>query len=136
MAFWYYRGWILFGRQDVHPANVERAWLKLSLVGLYDTTTQAWAGTEMLGVRDFFEAVRQYRHQVIGYFYDKDVFGSRAWFSADKGAPDWGSLPQFSFQSVEIHINAKRALPDSCLLLMMNVVLFMVIFLIFIKSEV
>ena len=120
----------------IHPTNVERAWLKLSPIGLYDATTQAWSGTDPSGVRDFFDAVRQYRQQVVGYLYDKDVFGSRAWFSADKGAPDWGSLPQFSFQRVDTNINAKRALPDLCLLLMINVVLFIIIFLIFIKSEV
>ena len=90
----------------------------------------------MQGVRDFFNAVRQYRRQVIGYLYDKDVFGSREWFSADKGAPDWNNFPQFSFQSVEVDTNAKRALPDISLLLMINVILFIIIFLIFIKSEV
>ena len=120
----------------LHPAKVESAWLKLSPVGLYDATTQAWAGTDMHGVRDFFDTVKQYRHQVIAYFYDKDVFGSRAWFSADKGAPDWSSFPQFSFQRVDTNINAKRALPDVSLLLMINVILFVIIFLIFIKSEV
>ena len=120
----------------IHPAKVESAWLKLSPIGLYDAATQAWAGTDLLGARDFFDAVRQYRHQVITYFYDKDVFGSREWFSADKGAPDWGSFPQFSFQSVEVNTNAKRALPDVSLLFMINGVLFIIIFLIFIKSEV
>ena len=120
----------------VKPAKVERTWLKLSPIGLYDAATQAWAGTDMLGVRDFFNAVRQYRHQMINYLYDKDVFGSRVWFSADKGAPDWGSFPQFSFQSVDTYINAKRALPDVALLFMINVILFVIIFLIFVKSEV
>ena len=120
----------------IHPAKVESAWLKLSPVGLYDATTQAWSGTDMRGVRDFFDTVRQYRHQMLSYLHDKDVFGSRAWFSADKGAPDWGSFPQFSFQKVDPYINAKRALPDVFLLLMINGVLFIIIFLIFIKSEV
>ena len=120
----------------IHPAKVESAWLKLSPVGLYDATTQAWSGTDMRGVRDFFDTVRQYRHQVISYLHDKDVFGSRAWFSADKGTPDWGSFPQFSFQKIDPYINAKRALPDVFLLLMINGVLFIIIFLIFIKSEV
>ena len=119
----------------IHPAKVESAWLKLSPVGLYDATTQAWSGTDMRGVRDFFDTVRQYRHQMVSYLYDKDVFGSRAWFSSDKGAPDWGSFPQFSFQRVDTHINAKRALPDASLLFIINGILFIIIFLIFIKSE-
>ena len=120
----------------IQPANVERLWLKLSPVGLYDTATQAWAGTDLLGVRDFFKAARRYRQHVIDYFYDEEVFRSRQWFSSDKGAADWSNLPQFSFQRVNANTNAKRALPDVCLLLMINIVLFIIIFLIFIKSEV
>jgi len=120
----------------IQPADTERIYLKLSPVGLYDAATQAWAGTDLLGLRDFFDAARQYRQSVINYFYDHKVFESRQWFSGDKGAADWSGLPQFSFQREDINTNAKRALPDVSLLLMINVVLFTVIFLIFIKSEV
>ena len=120
----------------IQPANMERIWLNLSPVGLYDAATQAWAGTDLLGIRDFFEAARQYRQSVINFFYDNKAFESRQWFSGDKGAADWSGLPQFSFQRDDINTYVKRALPDVCLLLMINVVLFIVIFLIFIKSEV
>ncbi len=120
----------------IQPANVERRWLKLSPVGLYDAATQAWAGTDLIGVRDFFDAARRYRQRVIDYFYDEEIFRSRQWFSADKGAADWSNLPQFSFQRVDVNTNAKRALPDVCVLFTINIVLFVIIFLIFIKSEV
>ena len=120
----------------IHPANVERIWLKLSPAGLYDAATQAWAGTDLHGIRDFFNAARQYRQQVIDYLYNKDAFGSRQWFSSDKEVADWSGLPQFSFQRANIGTNAKRALPDVSLLLMINVALFIMIFLVFVKSEV
>ena len=120
----------------IQSANVERRYLKLSPVGLYDAATQAWSGTDLLGIRDFFDTARRYRQHVIDYFYDEEVFRSRQWFSSDKGAADWSSLPQFFFQRVNANTNAKRALPDTCLLFMMNVALFIVIFLIFVKSEV
>ena len=119
----------------IQPANVERLYLKLSPVGLYDAATQAWAGTDLLGVRDFLEAARRHRQRVIGHFYDEEVFKSRQWFSSDKEAADWSNLPQFSFQRGDVNTNAKRALPDVCLLFVINVVLFIVIFLIFVKSE-
>ena len=35
------------------------------------------AGTDLLGVRDFFDAARRYRQRVIDYFYDEEVFRSR-----------------------------------------------------------
>ena len=120
----------------LQPAIVERSWLKLSPVGIYDAATQAWAGTDTRGIRDFFHAARRYRQTVIDYFYDTDAFGSRQWFSADKGAADWNMLPQFSFQRDEVGVNAKRALPDLFLLLMINTVLFTITFLVFLKIEV
>ena len=120
----------------VRPAFVDRVLLKLSPVGVYDAATQACAGTDLKGIQDFFDAVRQYRQEVIAYLYDKKAFGSRLWFAGDKGQVDWGTLPQFSFQGSDIGIKAKRALPDVFLLLTINLILFVIIFLIFIKSEV
>ena len=120
----------------VQPAMVDRIFLKFSPVGMYDAATQAWAGTDLFGLRDFYEATRKYRRTVIDYLYDTNAFGDRRWFSADKGAVDWGSFPQFSFQRSGVHINAMRALPDLLLLLMMNVILFFVIYLVFQRSEV
>ena len=120
----------------IHPANVKRIYLKLSPIGLYDAATQAWAGTDLHGVRDFFDAARRYRQEVIEVLSDKEAFGSRQWFSSDKGAADWSILPEFSFQRGNVNTNAKRALPDVGILLMINVVIFILIFLIFVKSEV
>ena len=120
----------------VQPAIVDQILLRFSPVGMYDAATQAWAGTDLPGLRDFFETARKYRRTVINYFYDKNAFGARQWFSADKGAVDWDSLPQFSFRRSGVRTNAERALPDSLLLLMMNLLLFMVIVMVFTKSEV
>ncbi len=120
----------------IQPANLGRRLLKFSPVGLYDAATEAWAGTDLNGIQDFFNAVRRYRRTVLDYFDDEKIFESRQWFAADKGTADWDALPRFSFQRSGIDINAKRALPDLFLLLMINVVLFVIIFLIFIRSEV
>ena len=120
----------------VKPALVDRTLLKLSPVGMYDAATQAWAGTDLKGLQDFFEAVRQYQRTVIAYLHDVDVFKSRLWFASDKTDVAWDTLPQFSFQRSRIGTNAKRALPDLFLLLTINIVLFTIIFLIFVKSEV
>ncbi len=120
----------------VRPAVVDRNWLKLSPIGIYDSATQAWAGTGLKGNQDFFEAVRQYRNTVIGYLYDRKTFESPQWFTAHEEAADWSTLPQFTFQRSDIRINAKRAMPDQFLLLIINVVLFIIIFLIFLKREV
>ena len=119
----------------VLPATVDKAWLRLSPTGIYDIATQALAGTDLSGMQDFFTAIQQYRQSVIDYYHDTNAFASRQWFSADKEVVDWSTLPEFSFQRSDIWINAKRALPDLSLLLMINLVLFAIIFLIFVKSE-
>ena len=120
----------------VRQATMDRILLKFSPVGIYDAATQAWAGTDLLGLRDFFQAARRYRKVVIDYLYAKDAFRSREWFIADKGAVDWSTLPEFAFERGDVWTNAKRALPDLFLLLICNLVLFMGILLIFIRSEV
>ena len=120
----------------VEPANRGQMLLKFSPAGLYDFATEAWAGTDLNGIQDFFRAVQRYRQTIVNHFHDEKIFGSRQWFSSDQGAVDWDTLPQFSFQRSDIGINAKRALPDMFLLLIMNILLFIAIFLVFIKSEV
>ena len=120
----------------VEPANRGRMLLKFSPAGLYDAATEAWAGTDLNGIQDFFRAAQRHRQAVVNHFYDKKIFASRQWFSSDQGAVDWDTLPQFSFQRSDININAKRAVPDMFLLLTMNVFLFIAIFLVFIRSEV
>ena len=119
----------------VQPAIVDRILLRGSPVGMYDAATQAWVGTDLHGLRDFFDAARRYRRTLIDYYYDKNAFGSQQWFSADNGAVDWDSLPQFSFQRSDVQTNAARAFPDICLLLIINLVLFIGIFLVFQRSE-
>ena len=120
----------------VGQATMDRILLKLSPVGIYDAATQAWAGTDLPGLRDFFSTARRYRKVVIDYLYAKDAFRLREWFVADKEAVDWSTLPEFTFERSEVGTNVKRALPDLFLLLICNLALFMGIVLIFIRSEV
>ena len=55
----------------VQPANLGRTLLRFSPVGLYDTATEAWAGTDLEGIQDFFSAVRRYRRQSLTIFMTK-----------------------------------------------------------------
>lgn len=134
------RTWLIrkpaFEKIYVQPASRGRMLLKFSPAGLYDAATEAWTGTDLNGIQDFFRAAQRYRQAVVNYLYDEKIFASRQWFSADQGAVDWDTFPQFSFQRSGIGIHAKRALPDLFLLLMINIILFVITFLIFIRSEV
>jgi len=110
--------------------------MKFSPASLYTFATSAWAGTDLDGMFDFVQTVQGYRRIIIDYFHDKDAFASRQWFASDKGAVDWWDLPQFRFERADVWANATRALPELFLLLLINLVLFTLIFLIFIKIEV
>ena len=111
-------------------------WLNLSPIGMYDAATQAWTGTDWESIQDFFEAVRQWRLTLVDYLLDTEVFASREWFLSDKEEADWSTLPPFSYQRSGVAINAKRALPHLFLLVLTKLVLFMAIFLVFVRSEV
>ncbi len=117
-------------------ARIARNLLRLSPAAMYNLATQAWAGTDLYGVEDFFQTARQYRRTLVNYFYDKDAFSSRQWFASDKGAIDLDDLPRFVYQRADLWTNASRALPDLQLLLLLNVALFLLTFAIFVRQEI
>ena len=123
-------------RTDIRQATWDERLMKISPASLYTHATAAWAGTDLNGMLDFISAVQAYRQTLIDYLHDKDAFASRRWFASDQGAVDWWDLPGFRFERADVSENAQRALADVSLLFLMNLVLFMVTFLIFIKIEV
>ena len=110
--------------------------LKFSPVGLYDAATEAWTGTDLNGLQDFYTASQRHHQSVMDYYHDNKVFESRLWIVGTEGEIDWNQLPQFSFQRSGIGVNAKRAFPELSLLITINLVLFTIIFLLFVRSEV
>ena len=123
-------------RTDIRQATWDKRLMKFSPASLYTFATSAWTGTDLKGMLDFSRATQRYRQMLIDYFHDKDAFASRQWFASDQGAVDWWDLPQFRFERADVWENAQRALADVSLLFLMNLILFIVTFLIFIKVEV
>ena len=120
----------------VRKANVAKNLMRLSPAAMYDFATEAWAGTDFHSIEDFITTVQQYRQTIIDYFYDKAAFSSRQWFAKDQGNVDWSDLPQFSYHRADVSIGAKHASGDIACLLLINVGLFMITFLIFVRQEV
>ena len=110
--------------------------MRFSPAAMYDFATEAWAGTDFHGIEDFIIAVQRYRQTIIDYFYDKKAFSSRKWFSVDQGGVDWSDLPRFSYHRSDIWNGIQHASGDIACLLLINVVLFMMTFLIFVRQEV
>ena len=123
-------------RTAIRQATWDERLMKFSPASLYTFATSAWAGTDLNGMLDFVRAVQVYRQILIDYLHDKDAFASRRWFASDQGAVDWWDLPQFRFARADVSENVQRALTNVSLLFVMNLVLFMGSFLIFIRVEV
>ena len=119
----------------IRKANFTRNVMRLSPAAMYDSATEALAGTDFDGIEDFMEAARQYRQTILRYYRDKDAFTSRQWFASDKGPVSWDDLPEFSYRRAEATTSVLRAMPDVVILFLINVGLFLAAFLIFVKQE-
>ena len=117
-------------------AKMQRSVMRLSPAAMYHQATAALAGTDFHGMVHFIEQVQGYRQAIIDYFHDKGAFSSRQWFSDDKGRVDWEDLPQFSYRRADVWTSARHALPNLALLLLINVLMFMAGFLIFVRQEI
>ena len=122
-------------RTTLQQSRWDERLMKLSPASLYTFATSAWAGTDLDGMLDFSRATQGYHQMLLDYFQDKDAFASRLWFASNEFL-NWWDLPRFTFERVDVWVNAQRALPEVFLLFLTNLVLFMVTFLIFIKIEV
>ena len=126
-----------FSETYIRKSSIARNALRFSPAGLYHLSTEAWAGTGLARMQDFFEAGRQYRETILDYFYDKKAFGSRQWFASDKGVVRWDEVPRFSYQPPSVFEDASnRALRDLFLLFLLNPMLFMITFAVFSRQEV
>ena len=127
----------IFSETYVRKSSIARNALRFSPAGLYHLSTEAWAGTGLARMQDFFKAGRQYRETILDYFYDKKVFSSRQWFASDKGAVRWDDAPRFSYQPPSVLEDASnRALRDLLLLFLLNPILLMITFAVFSRQEV
>ena len=128
--------WKALEQVYVRKANLAKNLMRLSPAAMYDFATEAWAGTDFHSIVDFIMAVQVYRQAIINYFHDAGIFSSRQWFASDQGEIDWRNLPRFSYQRTDASTGIKHTSGDIACLLLINCVLFMTTFLIFVRQEV
>ena len=126
-----------FAETYIRKSRIAQNALRFSPTGLYHLSTEAWAGTGLARMEDFFKAGRQYRETLLDYFHDKKAFSSRQWFASDKGAVRWGDVPRFSYQPPSVFEDASnRAFRDLLLLFLFNPMLLMITLAVFSRQEV
>ena len=126
-----------FAETYIRKSRIAQNALRFSPTGLYHLSTEAWAGTGLARMEDFFKAGRQYRETLLDYFHDKKTFSSRLWFASDKGAVRWDDVPRFSYQPPSVFEDASnRAFRDLLLLFLLNPMLLMITLAVFNRQEV
>ena len=126
-----------FAETYIRKSRIAQNALRFSPTGLYHLSTEAWAGTGLARMEDFFKAGRQYRETLLDYFHDKKAFSSRQWFASDKGAARWDDVPRFSYQPPSVFEDASNhAFRDLFLLFLLNPMLLMITLAVFSRQEV
>lgn len=126
-----------FAETYIRKSRIAQNALRFSPTGLYHLSTEAWAGTGLARMEDFFKAGRQYRETLLDYFHDKKAFSSRQWFASDKGAVRWDDVPRFSYQPPSVFEDASNhAFRDLLLLFLLNPMLLMITLAVFSRQEV
>jgi len=122
---------------------------RFSPVSLYENIMSTLAGTDMASFRQFIEAVKPYRNDIIEYMRSHtDNFSSPTFWTpctkeeietrpkGDTASPlELGDLPRFTYQS-DLVGSLRRAIPDLAFLIFGNVLFFAMTFVAFLRYDV
>lgn len=122
---------------------------RISPISLYENVMSALAGTDIASFRQFIDAVKAYRNNIIEYMRSQtNNFSSSSFFTpctkeetktrpkGDSAPPlDLRDLPRFSYKA-DIVKSLRRVIPDLALLVFGNVLFFAVAFVAFLRYDV
>lgn len=128
---------ILKRREAVNEQNRQFAknLSRLSFADAYRFAVGAITDTDRKSYNDFIGQARAYKRQIVDYLAGKDAFSARAWFSSDKGKAEFADLPVFRHRHNVLSESLSRALEDVFILLAWNVILFMGVYVSFVRYE-
>ncbi len=123
---------------------------RTSPISLYENVMSALAGTDMANFRQFIDAVKEHRKDIVEYMRSRtDNFSSLSFFTPykeeDKGSDqpntdsdpplDLRDLPRFTYKS-DILGTLRRVIPDLALLILGNILFFAMTFVAFLRYDV
>jgi ABC-type transport system involved in multi-copper enzyme maturation permease subunit len=123
-------------RNPLRQARLSRNLSRLSPAAVYGDLSAVLAGTDLGAHHRFMDQARAYRREVIQYFTDRDAFGSRAWFSDDRGKADVAGLPRFRWRPETAGEAVRRGWEDLAILAGWNGALFWIAYILFAKRSV
>ncbi len=120
----------------LRQARLSRNLSRLSPAAVYGDLAAVLAGTDLGAHHRFLDQARAYRREVIQYFRDRDAFGSRAWFTDDRGKADVAGMPRFRWRPETAGEAVRRGWGDLAILAGWNGALFWVAYILFAKRSV
>ena len=128
---------VLKRREEVNEQNRQFAknLSRLSFADAYRFAIGAITDTDRKSYNDFMRQSRGYKRQIVDYLAGKDAFSARAWFSSDQGKAEFVDLPVFQHQYNALPESLARALGDIFILLAWNIILFMGVYVSFLRYE-
>ena len=109
---------------------------RFSFADAYRFAVGAITDTDRESYQDFIRGARSYKRQVVDYLNGKNAFSAKAWFSSDQGAADFKDLPVFQNPRTSLFQSLSRASSDLLILLAWNVVLFIGVYVSFLRYEI
>jgi len=109
---------------------------RFSFADAYRFAVGAITDTDRERYRAFIRRARSHKRQVVDYLSGKNAFSARAWFSSDQGAAAFKDLPVFQNSHTSLFQSFSRASSDILILLAWNVVLFIGVYVSFLRYEI
>ncbi len=128
---------LLRQREQVEERNKQFAKdiSRFSFADAYRFAVGAITDTDRESYQGFIRQARSYKRQVVDYLRGKNAFSARAWFSSDQGAAAFKDLPVFQNPHTSLFQSFFRASSDILILLAWNVVLFMGVYVSFLRYD-
>ncbi len=129
---------LLKQREEVEESNRRFAKdiSRFSFADAYRFAVGAITNTDRESYQDFMRWARSYKRQVVDYLSGKNAFSARAWFSSDQGAAEFKDLPVFQNPRSSLFQSLARASSDILILLAWNVVLFIGVYVSFLRYQI
>ena len=129
---------LLKQREEVEESNRRFAKdiSRFSFADAYRFAVGAITDTDTESYQDFIRHARNYKRQVVDYLTGKNAFSARAWLSSDQGAAEFRDLPVFQNPRASLFQSLSRASSDILILLAWNVILFIGVYVSFLRYEI
>ena len=128
---------LLKRREDIRERNRQlgKNISRLSFTDVYGFAVGAITDTDRKSYNDFINQARNYKRQIVDYLTSKNVFSARAWFSSDQGKAEFADLPIFQQRHNALSEGLSRAAGDISILFVWNIILFMGVYLSFLRYD-